>query len=123
MTNDSFVRGQWLKKGKIITSECFLSYDASYFRYKLKLWDHDEPWPNIYDMVSKPPYFTPVQVSGWSYSVKPRGENIKTHWVCSKVLPDGYEVENGSKLKKNGQVILDVTNDNFVQIVAPYQKC
>jgi len=129
---DTFIKGQWLRKGRIAPQRAQISHNGLYWRYILKRCE-DNPWPHLYEIISKPPYFTAI-----SLRQQDRGGNlIKGHKPTDQTWSN-LSLINGQmgtlanthgsfkifadkgQILKDGQVILDVVGDQFMKVLAPY---
>jgi len=121
---DVITKGQWLMKGKIVTTTCRVSEDCKYFEYKLK--QHAEGIPEIYLIHSIAPYFSAIRIESLNMDGPPkRGNKPKVKSWRGIGSIENYDVEINKEntiLTKDNKILLDTTNDVFESIEAPYEK-
>ncbi len=135
--NNTIEKGQWLLKGVIRSSQCFVSENCEYFSYKLKR-KENETYPTIYySIVSIPPYFSHI------YNIyMDKDELLNVKWTSlfeiklnkfelmyNKHITSSQDInyynkfttEKGQiKNKNNNIILLNVNNDTFTNIKPLY---
>jgi hypothetical protein len=121
LETDEITSGQWLMRGRLVISKCFVSEDCTYFKYKWREMD------NIHEIISRVPYFSAISVSG--YNDLQSWENVvgllpeSVNWSQFVTLTDktlqGIYVDN-MKILRGDKVILDVTGSQFSPVEANY---
>lgn len=132
LDTDEIENGQWCY-GKIVLSKTYVDKDISHIWYKMTKKDE------IYYVCSEIPFFTAKKIFAGTYmfnksssGLLPMPEEDLNINYCAK-SGDTIQIKynnNDIKLdiiegiiKKNGNILLDTTNDKYENIASPYPPC